>query len=95
MLGLYYHTSLLVFMRHLKQIIKTIQACKNEKEIEDFLFGILTTTEIEQLGIRYQIVKLLKQGMPQHQIAEKLGIGVATVTRGSKMLKEGKFKNVV
>lgn len=32
---------------------------------------------------RLQIFEMLEQGVPQRQIAEKLGVGIATVTRGA------------
>jgi len=41
-----------------------------------------------------QIVRMLKKGVPQHQIAKELGIGIATVTRGSKELQKGNFKYI-
>lgn len=81
-------------MRLLKPIVETIQASKNTEELENFLIGIFTPVEIEQLAIRYKIIQMLKEGIPQHKIAQQLGVGVATVTRGSKMLKKGMFKNV-
>jgi Trp operon repressor len=37
---------------------------------------------------------MLKKGISQHEIAGDLQVGVATVTRGSKELQEGRFKNV-
>ena len=43
---------------------------------------------------RNKIVKMLKAGVPQHQIAKELNIGVATVTRGSKEIQKGRFKVV-
>ena len=66
----------------------------SEKELKEFLIGILTPGEIDQVLTRSKIIKLLKKNVPQHEIAEKLGVGVATVSRGSKMLSEGKFKNI-
>lgn len=67
---------------------------KTKSEMEIFLEGILTPKELEELPKRLEIIKLLKKGMPQHEISEKLGVGIATVTRGSKELKKGSFKNV-
>jgi len=57
-----------------------------------YLDGILTVTEIEEIARRIEIVEMLKKGTAQHEIAKKLGVGVATVTRGSKELKAGKFE---
>lgn len=62
--------------------------------MENFLYGILTPQELDEISVRLQIVKMLKKGIPQHEIAQILGIGVATVTRGSKELKLGRFKYI-
>jgi len=75
-----------------KQISYTITKLKTESELSDFLVGILTPEEIKQINQRIQIVKMLKKGISQQKIAEKLGVGIATVTRGSRMLKEGHFQ---
>lgn len=67
---------------------------KTRKDMEAFLKGILTEKEIDELTTRLNIVILLKNGISQHAIAKKLGVGVATVTRGSKELKKGRFKTL-
>ncbi len=77
-----------------KELLKTLFSIKSEKELENFLEGILTPKELEEIPMRLQIVKMLKKGIPQHAIAEKLGIGIATVTRGSKEIQKGRFKYV-
>lgn len=80
-------------MKDFKQVLETIKKL-NEVQLTDFLVGILTPSELEQLIIRIKIVKMLKQGVPQHEIASKLGVGVATVSRGAKELKNGRFEYV-
>lgn len=62
--------------------------------MKDFLVGILAPKELKEIPMRLRIVKMLKKGISQHEIAEKLGIGVATVTRGSKEIQKGRFKAV-
>ena len=62
--------------------------------MENLLNGILTPKEKEELVQRLNIIKMLKAGLPQHEIAEKLGVGVATVTRGSKEIQKGNFKSI-
>jgi TrpR family trp operon transcriptional repressor len=62
--------------------------------MEDFLRGILTPSELEEIPKRLQIVKLLKAGIAQKEISERLGVGIATVTRGSKEVRTGKFKYI-
>ncbi|NCN58709.1 transcriptional regulator [Candidatus Roizmanbacteria bacterium CG22_combo_CG10-13_8_21_14_all_38_20] len=80
--------------KRLKYLINSLLAIKTDKAMYDFLLGILTPRELQELPSRLEIVKLLKQGVPQHRIAETLGTGVATVTRGSKEIQKGRFKNI-
>lgn len=80
-----------------KQLIKLIDlllSIKTKEDMENFLLGIFTPKELEEIPNRLSIVKMLKKGLPQHQIAEKLKVGVATVTRGSKELQLGRFRVV-
>lgn len=78
----------------LDELIKALLQMDNEEKMRNFLEGILTPKELEEIPHRLEIIMKLKQGKPQHQIAEEMGIGVATVTRGSKELQKGKFKYV-
>lgn len=66
----------------------------SKEDLVDFLEGILTPGEIEQISMRIKVIKLLKRKVPQQVIADDLGVGVATVSRGAKMLKEGRFDYV-
>jgi len=75
----------------LNQLTATLLKMKNQKEMVDFLKGILTPKELEEIATRLEIVKMLRDGIPQHRIAEKLGVGIATVTRGSREIKLGRF----
>jgi TrpR family transcriptional regulator, trp operon repressor len=84
-------------MKHKKyfdELISTLLNLKSKKEIQNFLEGILTPQELEQIPIRLQIVKMLKTGVAQREISQKLGVGIATVTRGAKELKNKHFKNI-
>jgi TrpR family trp operon transcriptional repressor len=74
------------------EFITTVSKIKDKSLLDDFLRGITTATERKELGQRLEIIKRLLDGQPQHKIAEDLGVGVATVTRGSKELAEGRFK---
>lgn len=76
------------------ELLNVILACKDKKELVNLLEGILTPKELEEIPTRLQIVKMLKKGIPQSKIAQELGIGVATVTRGSKEIQRGNFSSV-
>ncbi|BBH52401.1 Trp family transcriptional regulator [Fluviispira sanaruensis] len=71
------------------QFLKEIH-CKdlNSFESEQLLKVFLTPAEIDAIAQRVQIVDLISQGVAQREISEKLGVGIATVTRGSRMLQE-------
>lgn len=75
------------FIKELAQVIVQID---EQKLAEDFLSAVLTRAELEEVARRLQILKLLKKGMPQHQVAQKLKVGIETVSRGSRELKYGK-----
>ncbi len=81
-------------MSALDDLVEVLLNLKDREQTLDFLKGILTPKELEEIPTRLQIVRMLKQGVPQHQIAEKLGIGIATVTRGSKELQKKRFKYI-
>lgn len=72
-------------------LIEAFLSLKTKQDVKAFLDGLLTPKERKELPVRLQIVKMLKKGIPQHDIATKLGVGVATVTRGSKELAKGNF----
>ncbi|OGG44535.1 hypothetical protein A2841_01110 [Candidatus Kaiserbacteria bacterium RIFCSPHIGHO2_01_FULL_48_10] len=78
----------------LADLVRVMSELKTEKGMREFLLGILTPQELEEIVRRLQIIRLLKKGIPHQQIAKRLNVGVATVTRGSKEIKKGRFKNL-
>ena len=70
------------------------RASASSRGMDIFLRSILTPKEYEVLATRLQIVKLLKQGLTQRQVADRLGVGIGTVTRGSRELYRGSFTHV-
>ncbi len=81
-------------MNRQDELIQAFLHMKTKAQMLDFLRGILTPKEIGEMSKRLQIVKMLKKGVSQHKIAERLGVGVATITRGSRELKMGRFKHI-
>lgn len=76
----------------IEKLVRAFLEMQNAVEMRNFLLGILTPKEIDELSRRLDIVKKLKQGQPHQQIAKQLQVGVATVTRGSRELQKGRFK---
>lgn len=77
-----------------KEVIDVLhKIAKDKGSLALFVRDILTPREFEALGKRWQIVKRLSKGETHHSIAGDLGLGVSTVTRGSREMrkKEGGF----
>ena len=81
-------------MNQVGELVEAFLKNKSASEMFDFLKGILTPKEFDEMVTRLQIVKLLKKGLPHQEIARRLGVGVATVTRGSRELRIGRFSKV-
>lgn len=78
--------------RHLNELCELLAQLDTAGEVRSFLQGLLTDKELGEIPTRLQIVKLLKKGASQREIAAQLGVGIATVTRGAKEIKSGRFK---
>jgi TrpR family trp operon transcriptional repressor len=75
-----------------EELINSLLKIKTEQEMEAFLRSILTPHELEEVPKRLAIFEMLKKGVPQHEIASKVNVGVATVTRGSIELQRGQIQ---
>jgi TrpR family trp operon transcriptional repressor len=71
-----------------QQLLQHLLTAKDAKTLAQLLSNLLTPSEMTEISKRLQIFKLLEAGLPQRQIAEQLGVGIATVTRGSRALKQ-------
>lgn len=74
---------------YVKQLAEVIASIKDRKVAEDFLRNILTPADLDEISVRLQIFKLLFKGLPQREVAEKLGVSIGTVSRGARELKYG------
>lgn len=75
-------------MYKLDEISDVLSTTDDKKIIEDFLKSILTEYEINEISSRWELVKLLDEGMSQRKISDKLGLSLCKITRGSKELKK-------
>lgn len=80
--------------KHVNKLVNVLLKINNQDAMLDLLKGLLTLNELEEIARRLQIVVLLKKGLSQREIAEKLKVGIATVTRGSKEIQQGRFSNI-
>ncbi len=79
---------------YLYDLIETILKLEDGRQALDFLKGILTPKELSEVVMRLQVVSRLKKGDSQRKIAQELGIGIATVSRGSREIQQGRFEYI-
>jgi TrpR family transcriptional regulator, trp operon repressor len=79
-----------VSKKHYAELCQLFAAIKNEAEADKFIQDMLTPQEVDSLCERWQLIQQLHAGVPQREIAEKLGISISKITRGSRMLQYGK-----
>lgn len=71
-----------------QQIIDLIEQSAHSQQHQMLLTMLLTPDERESLVARVNIFReLLKGDLSQRQISQMLGVGIATITRGSNELK--------
>lgn len=75
----------------LTEVANYLLAQERLPAMTEALEALLTPYEQEEVIHRLQIFTLLTKGLSQREIAKQLGVGIATVTRGSKALQAGKF----
>ena len=76
------------FVSHLTEL-------PSQAKVTQFLSALLTPKEIEEIANRLEIIRLLKEGKSQRDVAQQLGVGIATVTRGAGVLKSGKLDGLL
>lgn len=69
-------------------VLQTIAPSKTL--LRAFLKDLLTPVEYRDTALRWRIVNLLSQGVPQRDIAESLGVSLSKITRGSRELSDAK-----
>ncbi len=74
-------------IKYLDHLVNHLLAQNSSQEMEKALSDLLTASELDEVAKRLQIFEMLAAGVPQRQIADQLGVGIATVSRGSNVLK--------
>ncbi len=73
----------------MKELYEAIGSIKSTDEAARFFRDLLTVAELKEFANRWQTVKLLTQGKSYMEIAAKLGMSTATVTRVALWLNNG------
>ena len=77
-------------MRSSKALIEAFCTIDEPSVMKKFMSEIFTPAEIDDFVLRWRLMRMLLNGVPQRKIAAKLGISTCKITRGSKVLRSGK-----
>ncbi len=77
-------------VKYISHLVNHLLDQHTAAQMEHALRDLLTDSELLEVANRLQIFEMLERGVPQRRIADILGVGIATVTRGSKVLKARK-----
>lgn len=74
-------------MPEIDEIAKVFCRIDDVQIMKQFFDEIFTPAERRDFALRWELMKMLRQGIPQRQIASRLGISLCKITRGAKIVK--------
>ena len=75
--------------KEMKELFDAILTLETRRELEAFLRDLCTLSELEAMAHRWQVARLLEEGLPYLEIAERTGASTTTVTRVAHWLRHG------
>jgi TrpR-related protein YerC/YecD len=73
----------------MRALFDAIQCLESREETESFFRDLCTLSELEAMAHRWEVARLLEQGLPYLEIAERTGASTTTVTRVAHWLRHG------
>lgn len=74
---------------HIEALMQAIASINNKEEAAHFFTDLCTPSELESMADRWQIVPLLRDGVPYREIHDRTGVSVATITRVARCINLG------
>jgi TrpR-related protein YerC/YecD len=75
--------------KSLQHLMHSISLLANQDEALAFFSDLCTPAELEAMTDRWQVVPLLREGIPYRTIHEQTGVSVTTITRVARFLTMG------
>jgi TrpR-related protein YerC/YecD len=72
-----------------QELFKTIASLRTAEEVERFLRDLCTRSELEAMAHRWEVAKLLADGLPYLEVAKRAHASTTTVTRVAQWLRNG------
>lgn len=70
-------------------LLEALRSLRTREELARFLRDLCTLGELEAMAHRWQVAKLVDEGLPYHEVARRTGASTATVTRVAHWLRRG------
>jgi TrpR-related protein YerC/YecD len=70
-------------------LFRAIVSLQDTRECGNFLRDLCTPAELQALVDRWQVVKLLQEGLPYRRIHDLTGVSVTTIGRVARFLTDG------
>ena len=81
------HPGRAVKLKELDELIDIFAGITDRKKMALLFDEIFTPSELNTLRLRWMLLKMLNEGIPQREIASTLRVSLCKITRGSKLLK--------
>lgn len=73
----------------LDDVVDALLSMGTREELKRFLRDLCTLSELEALSHRWQTALLVDEGVPYHEIAQRVPTSTATVTRVAQWVRHG------
>ena len=70
------------------ELASALASLSDPNDVERFFEDVFTKAETRDIALRWRIFQLLDEGVTQRAIAERLGVSLCKITRGSRFLKD-------
>jgi TrpR-related protein YerC/YecD len=72
-----------------RELFGAIASLRNPDEVERFLRDLCTRSELDAMAHRWEVAKLLSEGLPYLEVARRAQASTTTVTRVAQWLRNG------
>jgi TrpR-related protein YerC/YecD len=73
----------------MSDLFEAILELEDMDEVERFLRDLCTLSELQAMAHRWEVAKLVEQGLPYQEISRRTGASTTTVTRVAHWLRYG------
>lgn len=72
-----------------RALVSAFLSLRTEQETAGFLRDLCTRRELEEMAHRWAVVRLLDEGLPYREVAQRTGASTTTITRINEWLQHG------